>query len=222
MPAVARKFDPAKRWPTLVVLHGQESNSKQYLRKIETVWPELAERYILVGIDGERRSSFGNDQNPRHSYSFINFAGKSDKYRGFPGTDRESPALVAETLAELRNVLPTERVVLAGHLDGGTVALSVLMNYPETIDAAVLLSASVLVQCEPTGYTNKSLRELQRARPIAIVHSDSDPLVSKVIWDQFTSDNFNQIHSIEVPEGGSGFTNLALDEALNWLESKIF
>lgn len=210
---------PDKRWPTLVVLHQQESNGLQYLRKIETVWPELAERYILVGIDGELRAEFDSDRNPRHSYSFINFAGNSDLYTGFPGTDRESPALVAETLGELRKTLPTDRILLAGHHDGACVALSVLMNYPETIDGAVLMSVAMIIQNEPTAFTNEVRRRQQRERPLVLVHTRRHAADSLAAWKALQSDSFERAKLIEIEEGEPGFTNLALDQAVEWLES---
>ncbi len=211
--------NPDQRWPTLVVLHQRDSNGLQYLRKIETVWPELAERYILVGIDGELRAEFDSDRNPRHSYSFINFAGKSDIYKGFPGTDRESPALVAETLVDLRKTLPTNQILLAGHHDGAIVALSVLMNFPETIDGAALLSGAMLIQNEPTAFTNEEIRSQQRERPVVLVHARSDASSSLAAWNALQNDSFERTKLIEIEEGEPGFTNLALDQAVEWLES---
>ncbi|MDP1562621.1 MAG: M56 family metallopeptidase [Pirellulaceae bacterium] len=218
LPSHAAK-NPDQRWPTLVVLHQQESNGLQYLRKIETVWPELAERYILVGIDGELRAEFDSDRNPRHSYSFINFAGNSDLYTGFPGTDRESPALVAETLGELRKTLPTDRILLAGHHDGACVALSVLMNYPETIDGAVLMSVAMIIQNEPTAFTNEARRRQQRERPLVLVHARRHAAESLAAWNALQNDSFERAKLIEIEEGEPGFTNLALDQAVEWLES---
>ena len=48
-------------------------------------------------------SNIGDE--PRFYYSYVNYVGPST-YKGFRGTDCESPALVSEAIAELKEVYP--------------------------------------------------------------------------------------------------------------------
>ena len=64
-------------------------------------------------------------------------------YRGFPGTDRESPALVREAMDELRRVYPVKHYLVGGHSQGGYLAYSLLMNSPEAVGPNAAKSLSV-------------------------------------------------------------------------------
>ncbi|HEV3119045.1 MAG TPA: hypothetical protein VGY58_18470, partial [Gemmataceae bacterium] len=80
-----------KKWPAVVILHGSNMNGKAYVSTIAAAWPDIARDYLLIGINGETPSDTGDE--PQFNYTYINYVGRST-FKGFPGTDRESPALV--------------------------------------------------------------------------------------------------------------------------------
>ncbi len=173
---VPEKYDPRPGGPAIVLLHGSNANSADYDKGVAQRWPKLAADYVLIGIDGEWPTQKDPDGPPAYVYTYVNFVGKS-KYKGFPGTDRESPALVAEVLAEIREQLKLTKVFVTGHSQGGFLAYSCLMNYPDLFDGAMPISAGLIFQCEPTAYEDPEIRRQQRRRPVAIVHGGKDPLV---------------------------------------------
>src|SRR5206468_3566881 len=97
------RAEGGRKWPAVVILHGSNMNGRSYVETIASAWPDIARDFLLIGINGERPSNTGPD--PRFNFSYANFVGKST-FKGFPGTDRESPALVSEALAELREAYP--------------------------------------------------------------------------------------------------------------------
>src|SRR5207237_4615556 len=110
------------------------------------------------------------------NYTYVDYVGRST-FKGFPGTDRQSPALVAEALEDLREAYPVARYFVGGHSQGGFLTYSLLMNFPEMVAGAFPISAGVIFQCEPTAYADPAVRAAQRAVPLAIVHGKGDPLV---------------------------------------------
>ena len=108
-------------------------NGRSYVSTIEAVWPKIARDFILLGINGETPSNVGND--PRFNYSYVNYVGRST-YKGFPGTDRESPALVSESMAELTEVYLISHFLVGGHSQGGFLTYSLLMNFPKSMAGA--------------------------------------------------------------------------------------
>lgn len=163
-----------RKWPAVVILHGSNMSGRAYVSTLAAAWPDIARDYLLIGINGERPSAIGDD--PRFNYSYVNYVGRST-FKGFPGTDRESPALVAEALDELREVYPVSKCLVGGHSQGGFLTYSLLMNFPENIAGAFPVSAGVIVQCEPTAYSDEALRAAQRGVPLAIIHGRNDPVV---------------------------------------------
>jgi predicted esterase len=103
---------------------------------------------------------------------------------GFPGTDRESLALVSEAMTELKEVYPISHSFVGGHSQGGFLTYSLLMNFPETMAGAFPISCGVIFQCEPDAYDDKLLRKTQRAVPLTIVHGKNDPAVSFRLTDE--------------------------------------
>ena len=176
------------------MLHGSNANSADYLLGISQRWPKLASDYIVIGIDGEWPVAQKDpDAAPAYNYTYVNFVGKS-KYTGYPNTDRESPALIAEAIEEIRAQLKITKIFVAGHSQGGYLTYSCLMNYPDLFAGAMPISAGLIFQCEPTAYTDEKIRDEQRHRPIVILHGDADPLVpvsmAKAAHDSFLNDGF--------------------------------
>ena len=142
-------------------------NGKAYVASIAQAWPDIAKDYLILGLNGEIPSNLGDD--PRFNYTYVNFMGRST-YKGFPGTDRESPALVSEAMDELRKVYPVGRYFVGGHSQGGYLTYVMLMHFPEKIAGAFPISCQVMIQCEPDVFKDEALRTAQRLVPLAIVH----------------------------------------------------
>ena len=131
-----KEGDP-KRWPAIVVLHGSNMNGKAYVNTLAMARPDIAKDYVILGINGETPSDIGPE--PRFNYTYVNYVGRST-YKGFPGTDRESPALVAEALDDLKKAYPIAHYFVGGHSQGGFLTYSLLMNTPELIAGAFPIS----------------------------------------------------------------------------------
>lgn len=208
------------KWPTLVILHGSNMNGRAYVNTIASAWPAIAKAYLLIGINGETPSDFGDE--PRFNYTYVDFVGRST-FKGFPGTDRQSPTLVIEAMRELRKVYPVARYYVGGHSQGGFLTYSVLMNYPEEIAGGLPISAGVIFQCEPKAYADEKLRAAQRAVPIAIVHGKQDVAVP-FAQGEYAAKLFEEAKWPAVKffadDSGAGhrFALLPLDEAIHWLE----
>jgi len=222
---IGYKPGDSKSWPTIVILHGSNMNAKAYVNTIASAWPDIARDYLIIGINGERPASLGkNADDATFNYTYINYVGRST-YKGYPGTDRESPALVAEALTELRNVYPVKHYFVGGHSQGGFLTYSLLMNFPEFIAGAFPISAGVIFQCEPSAYKDEKVRAGQRTVPLAIIHSRQDPIVQfsmgeyaatifgEANWPacRFFADNSGAAHM---------FARLPIRDAIRWLEAQ--
>ena len=166
-----------KKWPAVLILHGSNMNGKAYVNTLAAAWPDIARDYLILGINGETPSNLADQDEPTFNYTYVNYVGRST-FRGFPGTDRESPALVREAIDELKSVYPIKHYFVGGHSQGGFLTYSLLMNSPEAIAGAFPISAGVIFQCEPSAYADPALKAAQRAVPLAIVHGKNDPMVS--------------------------------------------
>ena len=219
---VPEKYGAAGGAPAVVVLHGSNAHSADYVKGITQRWPKVAADYVLIGIDGEWPARKNPDGPPAYNYTYVNFVGKS-KYKGFPGTDRESPALVAEVVAEIREQLKLTKVFVTGHSQGGFLAYSCLMNYPDVFAGGMPISAGLIFQCEPTAYEDAELRRRQRRLPIAIVHGDKDPLVAPSMataaHESFLDGGFPMVRLLMAKNVGHPFIALPFEEGVRWMES---
>ena len=210
----------AERWPTIVILHGSNMNGKSYVASIAQAWPDIARGHLILGINGETPSDLGED--PRFNYTYVNFMGRST-YRGFPGTDRESPALVSEALDELSGVYPVGRYFVGGHSQGGYLTYVMLMHYPEKIAGAFPVSCEVMIQCEPDVFDNEALRAAQRSVPLAIVHGRNDPNIdysgARYAADLFGEYGWPGLRLFTSDTAGHKFMLLPVGEAIKWLEA---
>ncbi|MBI3819749.1 MAG: hypothetical protein HY286_13720 [Planctomycetes bacterium] len=217
-----RNYDPKTPRNAIVIFHGSNMNSKNYVSTIAGTWPKLADDYIIIGIDGENRVKESSDEDPAFNYTYVDFVGKS-RFKGFPGTDRESPALVAEALAELQKQLSIKKYFVGGHSQGGYLTYSILMNYPELIAGAFPVSAGVIFQCEPSAYDNATVRAAQRRLPVAIVHAENDGIVQfsmgKDASEIFEDDGFGMVRLFTSKTAAHMFGMLPIEEAVRWLES---
>ena len=210
----------SQKWPTVLILHGSNMNSRSYVSTIAVAWPDIARDFIILGINGEMPSALGDD--PRFNYSYVNYVGRST-FKGFPGTDRESPALVNSAMAELKKVYPIAHYLVGGHSQGGFLTYSLLMNFPESMVGAFPISCGVIFQCEPDAYSDESLRKGQRDVPLAIIHGKNDPAVGfsmgQYAATQFGESNWPAFHFFPDETGGHMFARLPVGPAIRWLES---
>jgi predicted esterase len=216
------KAADGKKWPAIVILHGSNMSGKAYVNTIAAAWPDIAKDYLLIGINGERPSAIG--EQPAFNFSYVSYVGRS-KFKGYPGTDRESPALVAEALDELREAYPISHYFVGGHSQGGFLTYSLLMNFPEKIAGALPISAGVIFQCEPGAYDHAKVRAAQRLVPLAIIHGKQDNIVG---FDsgEYAATIFGEANwpafRFFADDSGAGhmFGRLPVDQAIRWLESQ--
>ena len=208
------------KWPTVLLLHGSSMDARSYVTTLAAVWPDIARDFILLGINGETASDTGTS--PRFNYTYVNYVGKST-YKGFPGTDRESPALVSEAMAELKAIYPIDHYLVGGHSQGGFLTYSLLMNDPAAMAGAFSASAGVIFQCEPDAYTDEPLRRAQRAVPLAVIHGRNDPLVgfssgasAAVVFGEA---GWPALRFFTDEQGGHMFARLPIGPAIRWLET---
>lgn len=214
-------YDPELDYPAILILHGSNSNSRDYMQTIAKTWPDIADDYLLIGINGENTTKKSKPSAPRHNYTYVNFVGKS-VYEGFPGTDRESPVLVAEVIEEIKANIGISKLFVGGHSQGGFLTYSVMMNFPNLVDGAFPVSGGMIIQCDPFAYDDKDLKKLQKKTPLAIVHSPNDRQVSvqlaKFAYGAFLDDGFPMIRFFNDSDAGHHFEDLPVDNAIRWLE----
>ena len=214
--------DPRK-WPVVLILHGSNMNGRAYVNTIAAAWPDIARDYILLGINGETPSNL-SPENPQFNFTYMNFMGKS-KLGGYPGTDRESPALVREAMEDLKKAYPVKHYFVGGHSQGGFLTYSLLMNSPDLIAGAFPVSGNLLIQCDPALYEDKALREAQRAIPLAIVHGRNDPVPdvpfagAEYAYGLFLDAGWPAIRLFAHENAGHMFALLPVGPAIRWLEA---
>ena len=219
---VPEKYDPKAGGPAIVLFHGSNAFSADYLLGITQRWPKLAADYVLIGIDGEWPTQKDPDGPPAYVYTYVDFVGKS-KYKGFPGTDRESPALVAEAVAEIKEQVKLTKIFITGHSQGGFLVYSLLMNYPDLFAGGMPIAAGLIFQCEPSAYEDAEIRAKQRKLPIVILHGERDPLVSvemgRSAYESFLRGGFPMLRLMTPKQGVHFFISLPFEEGIRWLES---
>lgn len=216
------KKDKKKRWTALALFHGSNYNSRDYVEGFPGNWPELADDYVLVGFDGEKLSPASKNGARQFNASYVEFSG--DRV-GEPWRHMQTPALVAGALAELSQELPIERWYVGGHSQGGFLTFAVAMFYPELVAGAFPVAGNLLVQCEPSFFTDEKwakVRAAQRRVPFAIVHGQKDDVVefSAGTWsrDSLLDGGFPMLRLFAPENAGHPWAFLPVDEAVRWLD----
>ncbi len=212
-------WDPQRGGPAILILHGSNMNTSMYVNTIVGAFPKLALDFALIGIDGEHKAEGSTPEAPAFNYSYTSWGGKSK----YPGTnDRESPILVTEALAELRTSLKLTKVLVGGHSQGGYLAYSLFMNFPDVFAGAFPISAGLIVQCEPAAYEDATVRTKQRQGALAIVHARDDAVVpfssGYFAHASFADDGFPALHLFAPTEGAHMFAMLPVEQAVRWLD----
>ena len=204
--------------PLLVFLHGSNYASRPYVESIGV--SELGERYFVVGIDGESWLDSSAPGDPRQNYTYVNFMGKST-YEGYPNTDRESPALVAELIGDLQKQLGSKRTFVGGHSQGGFLTWFLVMHFPELVSGVFPMSSGMVMQCEPDVFADEKLRQQQRNVAIAVVHAKNDPVVAftqgEASWRSCLEQGFPALR-LFTNDAAHMFAGLPWRDAVQWLD----
>ena len=161
-------YDPAEPYNALVFFHPANSNTKTMIEDFVKRCPDLSNEMLLIGLNGENKSK---KTEGGFNYTYIDFAGRS-KYGGFPGTDRQSPALVTEAITDLKDRIPISKTWIMGEGSGAFLAYSVMMNFAEMIDGVIAIDGGLLIQCVPDAYEDEELIAAQSATPLVIMKTD--------------------------------------------------
>jgi predicted esterase len=176
---------------------------------------------MIVGIQGDLWVPQSEADDLRFNYHYVNWMGKST-YKGYPYTERDSPTLVAETVAELTKKHQWKRVFVGGHSQGGFLTYYLYMHFPEQFTGAFPVSGGLVIQCEPDVFDDEKLKALQRSRPLAIVHGKQDNAVpygtGLYIRDRFAGSGFPLLTFID-PDLGHAYDFLPIGDAVHWLDA---
>jgi predicted esterase len=207
--------DGKRRLPMIVITHGSNANSKDYVGTFPSAWPGLAEDFIIVGVNGERLSPGSTPGNVGHNATYVNFGGPEV---GQPFACRQTPALLAETVQELARRLPVDRVLVGGHSQGGFLTYATFLYYPDLFAGAFPMSCNLLVQCEPDNF-----KDTERLHGIAVapIHGKADDVVefSDYCYKRMQEFGFPRLHFFAPERVGHGFMFLPVEEAIRWLEA---
>jgi len=215
---VPKDYDPKRTYPAVFITHGSNANSEGYVATFPARWPQLAEELILVGVNGERLSPGSKPGNVGHNASYVNFSGPEV---GQPWAYRQTPALLAETVTELKERLPIGKVLLGGHSQGGFLTYATFLYYPELFDGAFPMSCNLLVQCEPDQFRDPKLVARQHEVAVAPIHGQADNVVEfdsgEYCFLRMQESGFPRLHFF-APKGlGHAFMYLPVEEAIRWL-----
>lgn len=216
---VPKDWDGQRRYPMVIITHGSNANSKDYVATFPASWPTLAEDHVLVGVNGEGLSSGSKPGAVGHNASYINFSGPG---KGPAFAQHQTPALLAETVKELKARLPVDRVYVGGHSQGGFLTYATFLYYPELFDGAFPMSCNLLVQCEPTWF-GKDAIEKQRRIAVAPIHGRADttvPFSSGQYAEQRMEElAIPRLHFFAPEQQGHAFMFLPVEPAIRWLDA---
>lgn len=212
-------YKAGQKLPLLVILHGSNYCSRPYVESIGNT--DVGERCLVVGIDGESWVDASEPSDPRQNYTYASFTGRST-YKGYPHTDRESPALCAELLRDLQQQLQPTRTFVGGHSQGGFLTWFLAMHFPELVDGVFPMSCGMVFQCEPDAFDDQELMRQQRQVAIAVVHGENDPNVpfaqGRGTFESCEEHGFPRL-SMFANKAGHGFSSLRWHDAVEWLEA---
>jgi predicted esterase len=213
-------WKPGTPVDAIVLLHGSNWTTKGMVWVTAKNWPDLAKAYMIVGIQGEQWSSWSEADDLRFNYTYVNWMGRST-YKGYPYTERESPKLVSDVVAQLSKKHAWKRVFVGGHSQGGFLTYLMHMHFPEQFAGSFPVSGGLVIQGEPDVFEDAALKALQRARPMAIVHGRQDTVVpfdtALYIRDRFDANGFPLVTLIE-PELGHPYDFLPIGDAVRYLD----
>jgi pimeloyl-ACP methyl ester carboxylesterase len=204
--------------PMLVLLHGSNMTARAYVNTVVQALPDLAKRYVLVGFDGERPSPFATPDRPAFNYTYVEFSGPGvgERWR-----QRQSPALVAEAIEELRSEWSIDSVIVGGHSQGGFLTWVMALHYPEMLRGAFPMSCNLLVQCEPDRFDDKELAVRHRVA-LAPIHGENDGVVEfsggLYAHRRMLDAGFPALRFFTDEHAAHMFARLPVQQAVEWIE----
>ena len=205
----------------VTLLHGSNFTTAGMVGVVAKKWPDIAKRFAILGIQGERWAKWSSAKDLRFNYSYVNWMGRST-YRGFPFTDRESPALVMNVINELDQQYSFERVFVGGHSQGGYLTYVLHMHFPEQLAGTFPIAAGLIMQAEPTAFDDQPLRKAQRNTPMVIIHGTRDsvvrPSASTYTHKKFRAHDFPLVKRLS-PNAGHAFDFLPVGDAIKYLDA---
>lgn len=214
-------WDPKQKYTAILMLHGSNMSSRAYVDTILGTWPELGQRYVIVGLDGEQLSPNSDPEHGRaYNYSYVNFSGHKvgQKWRY-----NQSPGLVADAIEELSAAMPIDKWLVGGHSQGGFLTYAMGMFYSDRIAGVFPMACNLLVQCDPTYFDEEDVRESQRKMAWAPMHGQADPVVEfsggEWCFERFVDGGFGTLRFFAPEEVGHQFAWMPVDEAVTWLDT---
>lgn len=113
---------------------------------------------------------------------FSDLANRSEDEAGILRSQKVFHSLIAE---EIKNGIPTERIVLGGFSQGGAMSLMAGVTCPTKLGGIFGLSCYLLLQSKVKDLIPAESPNQQT--PIFMGHGDADPLV-KIQWGQSTAE----------------------------------
>lgn len=211
----------AESKPDVIVLfHGSNFTTAGMVHVVASKWPEIAKRFAILGIQGERWAKWSSAKDLRFNYSYASWVGRST-YKGFPYTDRESPKLVMDVIQELDDEHAFERVFAGGHSQGGFLTYMLHMHFPERLAGTFPIAGGIPFQSEPNAFDDEKLIAEQRQTPMLILHGKRDGVVrmsaSTYAYSQFLNHGYSRAKLVN-PNAGHPFDFLPVGEAIEWLD----
>ncbi|MDP1562622.1 MAG: hypothetical protein Q8M16_14690 [Pirellulaceae bacterium] len=205
----------------VVLLHGSNWTTAGMVFVTNTNSPEIGKKFAILGLQGEQWAKRSDVDDLRFNYTYVNWVGRST-YGGFPGTDRESPYLVAEVLDELEEQYQLKRIFLGGHSQGGFLSYVMHMNFPEKLAGTFPIAGGLIFQAEPDAFDNEALKAEQRETPMAIIHGKNDNVVEfsmgEYAYNNFVQRGFGKVKLI-APNLGHPYDFLPVAEAIEYLDA---
>ncbi len=219
------------RWPesgneptfgrdAIVLLHGSNFTTAGMVGVVAKRWPEIAAKNAIIGIQGENWARWSKADDLRFNYTYVNWMGRST-YRGYPYTDRESPALVMEVIDEIVQRHQFRRLFVGGHSQGGYLTYVLHMHFPEKLAGTFPIAGGMIMQAEPDVFEDADLQRAQRDTPMVIVHGRRDRVVgyssSTYAYHRLLDHDFHNVNLLS-PDAGHPFDFLPIGDALAWLD----
>ena len=205
----------------IVLFHGSNFTTAGMVYITAKNWPEIGKKFAILGIQGDRWADWSEADDLRHNYHYVNWMGRST-YKGFPYTDRESPALVMEVIEELGDEHAFERTFVGGHSQGGWLTYTISMHFPDQVDGTFPMSGGMMMQCEPDVFEDEALMKAQRTTPMVIVHAKGDrvqnPSMSEGAYERLLGHGFTNVKFLN-PSGGHPYDFLPVNEAIEYLDA---
>lgn len=189
-------------YPLIVWMHEDDSNEEELCRAM----PHISVRnYVAVSPRGTQKSK-------RVSSGFCWGQNEQDL------AEASSRALDAVEIAREKYNVHPERIFIAGHAAGGTMALRVAMENPSVFAAAISLGGRV-----PRG--SRPLRHINQARKLPLMISVSPE--EEGYSDEQVMEDLRLLHiggfqlSLQLYPAGDGLTTTMLSDLNEWIMQSI-